>query len=452
MPLPDYIAPAPQPQAKPARGRREASSAPAASYPSLPTAGAGAASARGTGDASGLLARINASAAERADVQIAQAAAEKQTTAVPDWYSKQQDTADQLVLGAAHDVQLQQDPTLGPREVQAEEAKARYAEQAPRRARLEALGGEVQGPKVPGRVQDLGVGDVSRMSWDEYQALDERQRAAVDFNTMLVRAVKKDLHHQADYAPTDQEKASYNMALDRMFGDDNTGSELATYAPETVSVLKQIGFNDDKADLDDFLGLKAAITAHDIKHLDDKLNQFPGKEAPNATALIQGSQDASVTSPGEERLQLSQSLADSTAYMQDAITKGNNLLQSIQQTAAVARNNTVEELGGIANHPKPMTGYGDPQFDATGAPTNIDAYFQQGFNLLADKSGNIDTKGVLADMSSVLTPDEFNAFMDYANNRTAQSDRFDVALGTQEGVQYRNPTQLRKLLGFDEGE
>lgn len=310
------------------------------------------------------------------------------------------------------------------------EAKAKYDAAVHDRA----LGTDVQGPRIPGRAQGVGVEEVAQLSWDDYNALSPTQRAAVDFNTMLVHAVRKDMKHQDDYDPTKQQQSTYDDAVQKMFGEDRPAD---FYAPETMGVLRQIGYSDDSAKLNDFLHLNAAITDEDLKGLGVQPPRVA--ETPPAPWEVPGSDPTSV------RSDLVQTLADKTATMQAALVKGNQLIQSIQQTAALERNDSVADpsigMGGIANNPKPILGYGTGE---------VDAYFQKAFDILANKENSSDRSQILATMNSELSPQEFDSFMAYADNRSANAERYGLALGQDEGVKYRSPEQFRKLLGLSE--
>ena len=104
-----------------------------------------------------------------------------------------------------------------------------------------------------------------RMTQEEYDALTPEQRAAVDFNAMLVQAVRTDRHQQEEYKPSDEQRAAYDQSVTDMFGQGG-GSKM--YAPATMAVLGQLGYQDNASDLDDFLRLKAAIKEKDLKRID----------------------------------------------------------------------------------------------------------------------------------------------------------------------------------------
>lgn len=291
-----------------------------------------------------------------------------------------------------------------------------------------------QGPvhQTPKRPQGIGVGDVVKMTPERYAALDPQQRAAVDFNTMLVQAVRKDLEMQDKYNPDGAEEQAYEAEVERIFGEGR-GSD--TYAPETVALLDQINLSNHTADLDDFLGLNAAITRRDIRQL--------------PTAEVREVYELPPTDPGDIRIELSQQLANRTREMQEVLAQGQQLLATMNKTAALARNDSVLEFGGFANDPKLGLGYGLQQRTATGAPADLNTYFQDVFENLS-RAEVKDPNEVLELAKKDLSDDEYSALAVYIENRVANAAEYGGSLGMAPGVQYRKPGRLDKLLGQGE--
>ena len=99
-----------------------------------------------------------------------------------------------------------------------------------------------------------------RMTREEYDALSDKQRAAVDFNTSLAKAVRRDLRLQDKYDPSKEERKNYDAASESMFGKDH-GSEI--YAPETMALLRQLKVKDTADDLDVCLALGVSAVISD---------------------------------------------------------------------------------------------------------------------------------------------------------------------------------------------
>jgi len=278
-------------------------------------------------------------------------------------------------------------------------------------------------------------GEVEAMTWEEYNALPSAERAAVDFNTMLVRAVRRDHKLQDDYDPNKQQRQTYDRAVEKMFGQDG-GSE--DYAPETMAVLRQIHFADSASDLDDFLGLKAAITAKDLKNYD---------QAP--TNLLTESVAAAANPVQVDRSALQQVLVQGTEQMQGAVAKSQSLLATMNKTSIIDRNEDVARfLGGIAKAPGLDLGFGAPKTTESGAPADVNTYFQQMFDQAA--TGHKSADEIKQAVSLDLSPSEGDAFMRYLNTRSGNAARYNVDLGDAQGVKYKSPEEFRKMFGFDQ--
>jgi hypothetical protein len=281
-------------------------------------------------------------------------------------------------------------------------------------------------------------GKVQRMTWEEYNKLTPTQRAAIDFNTMLVRAVRKDLENAETYEPNPDQRKVYDRTAEKMFGSEDRTSE--TYAPETLAVLKQINYKDTAGDLDDFLGLRAAITAKDLKNL--PLLQSTSPDAVRSSDLTSGELEATTLKYG---------LATSTQAMEQKLAEGVQLLANMPRTAAHERRGEVGRLGGILEKENPQLGFAPGKYSETGAPVDVNTYFQEAFAKLSAEDTSQKTADLLGRIESDLSPDEFMAFKSYADIRTNNAQRFGVDLGEQAGIKYRSPEEYRDLLGLGEG-
>ena len=322
------------------------------------------------------------------------------------------------VLWGKEDSKLDLDP-------EALRAKARNTlDHALRAQREHALGLDGMGKKT--------VGKVDQMTWEEYEALPAKQKAAVDFNTALVRAVNRDKAMQDEYKPNETQRSTYDDSIEKIFGEDG-GSDL--YAPETLAVLRQIKLEDTSADLDDFLGLNAAITEKDLKHL--KIEQGPTIWEAEANPVQR------------DRYNLTENLATSTQKLEQALAMGRQALSNINRETLIDRNSDVEQiLGGIAKAPKEMTGFGSPM--RPNGDKTMDGYFQEAFEALSNKANAKDTDAILGTIKrDLFKPGEFEAFMAYADARSANAQRFNLNLEQNDGVSYRKPEYFRKMLGLE---
>jgi hypothetical protein len=274
------------------------------------------------------------------------------------------------------------------------------------------------------------------MSWDDYLGLTDRARAAVDFNTMLVQARQKDL--RSDYEPTDQQREVYDRTVGRMFGKEGVSE---TFAPETVAMLNDINFEatDQRRfdDLDDFLGLSAALTAKDIDKIGKLKPPDPVIGGGTGAAMDQslgGLVQADV--PNETLSQVATTLAAGTAQMQQAMTRGNQVLENWKQVAAGARNESVGFYGGIANK------VAAPDIRVGGSN---DSYFAMAYDTLADASNGPE---VVELIRKDLGDKDFKKFLAYADTKTQYSLDQSVGLGSDPAVQYRSPDEFRQVLGL----
>jgi len=96
------------------------------------------------------------------------------------------------------------------------------------------------------------------LSWEQYDALSPQQRAAVDANTAISGAVKADV---AKGETTSD--AEYDGRIKKLFGS-GPGAGGSVVAPETVSVLEQLGIKSKYGDLDNYLNGQALATEADL--------------------------------------------------------------------------------------------------------------------------------------------------------------------------------------------
>ena len=271
-----------------------------------------------------------------------------------------------------------------------------------------------------------------QLTWDEYNKLSEDQRAAVDFNTLLVQAREKDLKHQEEYKPSEEQKAAYDEELHRMFGE-NAGSE--TYAPETLGVLKQIDFQSNGETLDDFLSLKETISARELKNFDLAVPDPIETSVPEVVSAVHNltGQDRGAYNTG------------TPTRLAEAMAKAGDVLQSLRASAARNRNDEVLAFGGLLNEVHTAPGYGDRPTDPNEG--NIHGFFQETLKNLS--LHELDPVNVWATADKVLNPHEVQQFLQYADEVSKDPAKYDVVL---KGVRNpRKPDEFRQLLGLDPG-
>ena len=307
------------------------------------------------------------------------------------------------------------------------EAQAAYDEQL-RIRRADALNVDPDGKPV--KMKD----EIERLSWDEYNNLTPLQQAAVDYNSMLVKAVRQDRRNQDTYAPSEDTKTAYEGALEEMFGSADKGSEM--YAPATMGVLRQIGYKGDgSGQLDDFLNLDATLGVKDLKRLDQAQD----------LGLRRGGEGSAFSSPVmEERMDLLGGLARGTENAQaDVLARGNAILKNFStQAMSIDRADDIQALGGVPS---------------TLAPKNTDmaAQFDQAFNLLAD--ADLDSKipggaqTVFATIRDQMTPKQQTKFIEYVKGRLVNATNSETKMLTDnpDVTSQRTPEELAKLLKLD---
>jgi hypothetical protein len=268
---------------------------------------------------------------------------------------------------------------------------------------------------LPGRGH---LKDVKPMSWDEYEALPEAQRAAVDFNTLLTNAVRRDRKLQDTYDPNPLQQETYRSAVIDMFGTDGNSK---MFAPETMEVLQQLEIKDTAADLDDFLKLKVVITADDLKKID-------------------------VASPfdhqGSSLETVQENLAGNTRALGKELAEGGIMLNTIGLSARTARNaDPLFDKFGAINKPtigKVTAGFGLGDDDPTG---DVDAQFQMFYRDIASSGKDAEKKR--NEILSKMDPAYVAKFKMYEDNYSLQAQRYGL-----EAEGWLSPEEYRRRLGL----
>lgn len=277
--------------------------------------------------------------------------------------------------------------------------------------------------------------DVYEMTWEDYQKLTDQQRAAVDFNTMLAGAVRRDLKNQQEYASVGQgARDIYDQQVAAIFGADG-GSKI--YAPNTVALLKQVNFHDDTGDLDRFLKMRSAITDADLAGL--QLEAVPGLGVPYSDAQDPGAM---------ARREQAAALSSGTQAALDAVMANTPaLLATPRKTALVERNASLQMYGVQGVTPKQPPGWGDPNISLGNGVRNYD--FQQAFEWLSSSNLDDAQRGQIMDrMRQSFTPEQQQQFLAYADQRSKQAMEAGRPLGSDPQIPYVDAQVLRKYLGL----
>lgn len=323
------------------------------------------------------------------------------------------------------------DPFGGPRLTEA--VNPGYAE---RRAQREAN-------LVP-QLFDQPSTDFNELTTEQYNKLSERERAAVDYNTMLYQAVQKDLKNQSEYDSQISEDARgrYQAATSELFGNDR-GSDQ--YAPETVALLKQLELNDPVADLDDFLNLRAVVTDEDLNLLKAQVGQRAELPLPMGGSVLSDTVNlarAGTANPNDpSRYDYVDDLASKAERLTETLARGNALLQNISssaQSANVWRRDF--DLQDDEDAEEPMLGFGTGETD--------DA-FRQAYDVLSDRGRELAPGEAQRLLAESFPGENLDAFFRFADIRSQNSERYGQPMGETEGVRYRTPEEFRELLGLD---
>ena len=97
------------------------------------------------------------------------------------------------------------------------------------------------------------------VTWETYDTMSTDQRAATDFNTLLVKSREDDL--SKSWMLVGDELTQYEKKVENLFGKGG-GSE--TLAPNTVDLLSKLDMKFVGQDLDEYLSLERAIDAEEM--------------------------------------------------------------------------------------------------------------------------------------------------------------------------------------------
>lgn len=318
----------------------------------------------------------------------------------------------------------------------------KQADYEARLERLDALGIKDELGMKAGALTTFEPREVKPMSWEDYNKLSPRAKAGVDFNTMLNRAVQRDLKLQDKYDKKNIPEA-YKVGIREIFGEGRD-SDTGIYAPETLAALQTMKLKDPGGDLDDYLSLRVGITNEDVNRLFDGK---PGASGANAADAAQ--QDwAAKTKPGSQaREAFVNKLATATEDLQVALARdlanGNKVLQDWRSTAQAAREASVLRFGGSAGQPRRDLGFGNsanPELDAKIAST-YEA-------LLAQPENKVNE--MLTDLRANVTPEEFDAFYNYAAARTRNAQKGRGKLTGDKKAPNTDPAKFAELLKLNQ--
>jgi hypothetical protein len=277
-------------------------------------------------------------------------------------------------------------------------------------------------------------GQAVPLTWDAYQALSDDQKAAVDFNSLLVTAREADL---SDKTPLEGlEEIEYDKAVTEMFGEAG-GS--AVQAPAVVSLLRKVNFSAVGQDLDEFLSLERAVDASELKdfkisNADVKaMESFQLNEATPAGRVERNKALGQARTPENIQAVESAVIEQSRTMIETAMQDANNAIWSFQQLA-----------GGAPGSPDQVPlGYGQPGARANLEDANMDSWLQKAYEHLSTP-GNDGMKTLESDMQLYeFTPEDRQIFHEYIDRRTSMEAQYGTS-----GNSMLKPEDIRALAGL----
>lgn len=301
------------------------------------------------------------------------------------------------------------------------------------------------------KVEDV---ESAAMTWEQYDALSEDQKKAVDFNTLLVKAREQDLKRA--HVPWKAERVEkYNARLNDIFGP---GGNSETLAFSVAKLLDGMDFKAVGQDVDEFLSLERAIDAKELATLDLKLdtpaqgetNQRQGMVAPDP-ADPGYSNYSEINSPENKARLDSAAIEAASTYIREKMTDPSQTIASDFEATMFPGSldlsgYTPEELKKLGPEVVPY-GFGS-QFRDAGVPEDqltMDRWFTQAWANLQNPTFKEPLKWVNAEMEKwSFSPEDRREFFKEMHNRTMSQMQYGSP--ATEGA--RTPDEIRKELGL----
>jgi hypothetical protein len=283
------------------------------------------------------------------------------------------------------------------------------------------------------------------LTWDAYDKLTPDQRAAVDFNTLLVAAREKDLGISYAKDPfTGEQKQQYDADVKEIFGDEG-GSEK--FAPNTVALLKQINLKALGQDLDEFLSLERAFTA-------DELKDFKIEDLPELKQLGDGANYSQARSIDNREVLDATIVQQSSEAITKAMTNANMAMQDFYSTMQSVTAPAVTAYGGSPIAVEAAPGF--PFLPATPYQQGNEADMKsQVFNMAyaTAASGQMDKVWEIINEEKWDQAD-IDELFSYMDQRSRQELRWGRPAGMfvdqagDEPVTFLSPEATRSAIGF----
>lgn len=188
------------------------------------------------------------------------------------------------------------------------------------------------------------------LTWESYDELSNHQKAAVDWNTLLIDAREKDLTDSTRPLATPKERQEYDVEVERLFGEQGGSNR---YAPNVVDLLSKLDMVQVGQDLDEYLSLERAID-------DTQLSDFKFTTRDIATLEL-------LADAGEEQQQTSYATARSGGNI-SALNTGNadavtDMIRSRLKNPEIIASDFESLVYGSADAKVAPIGFGDSTTD-----------------------------------------------------------------------------------------
>ncbi len=239
---------------------------------------------------------------------------------------------------------------------------------------------------------------------DEYNAMTPEQKAAVDFNTMLVGAVQADRKEKAPALPSPE----YLASATELFGD---GAADQPFAPNVVELLDKVNFDVDGQKINDFLKLKVALTADDVAKL-----------RPEDPAV---GPDASLLTPEYTRSRTQESIVDALRETRTDPARGATLKDLQRETLGTTK-----------------------AFDFGSDDANM--FMERAYLMLATPENKGTRDQILDTVRQTATPEHWKMFVAMLDTRSREARQYQDPLGDDPSVDYYKPKRFRAALGLND--
>lgn len=279
------------------------------------------------------------------------------------------------------------------------------------------------------------------LTWEAYQAMSSDQKAAVDFNTLLVEAREKDL--AKDWSLSPEEAAEYDKRVTKIFGQGGTSKQIA---PNTVKLLATLNFEAVGQDLDQYLSLERGFS---LDELDDfKLDKGAVKQLIESNVGTQETQaQGSKTMADYSAVRTPENVA---ALDADLVARSAKLIAEKMQQANYALANFDSAVVNPLFDPTAAPGvtplgYGVAENRATAYDQQMESWLQNAYAELQSPAGSPER--VFGEMEEFqFTPEDRQQFLDYVNQRSLTEQQYGLPEGSN--TQMRSADEIRKLVGI----